>query len=130
MIIKVYKCQWNRKKNFIVINVIIPVFTNLIGFNILLQKNIMISPENLDLIKHWNLNVNYVHSRPLIRLHILTKHSGPERRKKEFKYYCEKCDFGTFTQILFTRHLEAKNIFQIIKMTSHKSEDLKISVVE
>jgi hypothetical protein len=41
-------------------------------------------------------------------VHILTKHSGPERRKKEFKYYCEKCDFGTFTQILFTRHLETK----------------------
>ena len=40
--------------------------------------------------------------------HILTKHSDPERRKKEFKYYCEKCDFGTFTQILFTRHQEAK----------------------
>lgn len=41
-------------------------------------------------------------------VHTLTKHSTPERRKKEFKFYCDKCDFGTFTQILFTRHLETK----------------------
>lgn len=41
-------------------------------------------------------------------VHILTKHSTSEQRKKGFKYYCEKCDFGTFTQILFTRHQEAK----------------------
>jgi ribosomal protein L35 len=41
-------------------------------------------------------------------VHILTKHSTPDKRKKEFKYYCEKCDFGTFTEILFTRHQEAK----------------------
>ena len=32
-------------------------------------------------------------------VHVLTKHSTPERRKKEFKFYCEKCDFGTFTQL-------------------------------
>ena len=41
-------------------------------------------------------------------VHILTKHSTPSQRKKGFKFYCDKCDFGTFTQILFTRHLETK----------------------
>jgi ribosomal protein L35 len=41
-------------------------------------------------------------------VHILTKHSDSDKRKKEFTYYCEKCDFGTFTQILFTRHFETK----------------------
>jgi hypothetical protein len=41
-------------------------------------------------------------------VHVLTKHSTPEQRKNDFKYYCEKCDFGTFTQILFTRHLETQ----------------------
>lgn len=40
--------------------------------------------------------------------HILTKHSVPEKRKEQFKYYCEKCDFGTFTEILFKRHNETK----------------------
>jgi hypothetical protein len=24
------------------------------------------------------------------------------------KFYCNKCDFGTFGEILFTRHLETK----------------------
>jgi ribosomal protein L35 len=43
-----------------------------------------------------------------MRVHILTKHSTPEIRKKEFKYYCEKCDAGTFTKILFQRHLETQ----------------------
>lgn len=40
--------------------------------------------------------------------HKLTKHSSKEERKIGFKFYCEKCDFGTFAQILFTRHLETK----------------------
>ena len=31
-----------------------------------------------------------------------------EDRKKEFKYYCDKCDFGTYAEILFTRHCETK----------------------
>jgi hypothetical protein len=39
-------------------------------------------------------------------VHVLTKHSDAQRRKNEFKYYCDKCDVGTFTKILFSRHLE------------------------
>ena len=38
----------------------------------------------------------------------LTKHANKEERNKEFKFYCAKCDFGTFAEILFTRHLETK----------------------
>ncbi len=30
------------------------------------------------------------------------------RKKKGFKYYCDKCDFGTYAEILFTRHCETK----------------------
>jgi len=37
-----------------------------------------------------------------------TKHATIEERSKEFKFYCDKCDFGTFAEILFTRHLETK----------------------
>ena len=40
--------------------------------------------------------------------HTLTKHSTPEERKKKFTYYCDKCDFGTYTEILFKRHTETK----------------------
>jgi len=43
-----------------------------------------------------------------MKVHCLTHHSTKEDRKKEFKYYCDKCDFGTYAEILFTRHCETK----------------------
>jgi hypothetical protein len=43
-----------------------------------------------------------------MKTHRLTKHSTTEERMKDFKFYCDKCDFGTFAEILFTRHLETK----------------------
>lgn len=41
-----------------------------------------------------------------MQVHILTKHSTPDDRKTNFKFYCEKCDFGTMGEILYKRHLE------------------------
>jgi len=42
---------------------------------------------------------------------IKNKHATKEERQKELKYYCNKCDFGSFNQILLVRHLEViKNI--------------------
>ena len=43
-----------------------------------------------------------------MKLHILTNHSTKEDRKKEMKYYCDKCDFGTNAEVLFNRHLETQ----------------------
>jgi ribosomal protein L35 len=43
-----------------------------------------------------------------MKLHYLNKHATKEERQKEMKFYCEKCDFGCFVQILFDRHLETK----------------------
>lgn len=43
-----------------------------------------------------------------MKAHKLTKHLSKEERKLGFKCYCDKCDFGTFGDILFTRHLETK----------------------
>lgn len=43
-----------------------------------------------------------------MKTHQLTKHATKEEKRKEFKFYCDKCDFGTFGEILFTRHLETK----------------------
>jgi hypothetical protein len=43
-----------------------------------------------------------------MKTHKLTKHSSKEEQKNGFKYYCDKCEFGTFGDILFTRHLETK----------------------
>jgi hypothetical protein len=47
-----------------------------------------------------------------MKVHCLTQHSTHEERKKEFKYYCDKCDFGTYAEILFTRHCETKKHIQ------------------
>jgi hypothetical protein len=43
-----------------------------------------------------------------MKVHCLTHHSTKEDRKKEFNYYCDMCDFGTYAEILFTRHCETK----------------------
>jgi len=43
-----------------------------------------------------------------MKVHNLTQHSSKEDRKINFKYYCDKCDFGTYADILFTRHNETK----------------------
>jgi hypothetical protein len=37
-------------------------------------------------------------------LHKLNNHSTKEERIKEFKHYCDKCDFGCFTINSFTKH--------------------------
>ena len=41
-----------------------------------------------------------------LKLHYLNKHATKEERVKGFKFYCDKCDFGCFVDILFKRHLE------------------------
>lgn len=42
------------------------------------------------------------------KLHYLNKHATKEERIKEFTFYCEKCDFGCFTEILYQRHIETQ----------------------
>ena len=44
--------------------------------------------------------------------HILNKHSSKEERKKQFKFYCETCDFGTFSKDTFAVH-ESSNKHKI-----------------
>ncbi len=41
-----------------------------------------------------------------MKLHILNNHSNKDERRENFKFYCDKCDFGCFVKILFDRHLE------------------------
>jgi hypothetical protein len=48
-----------------------------------------------------------------MKVHMLTKHGTPEERKEHFKYYCEHCDFGTFAEVLYTRHLETKKHLEV-----------------
>jgi len=44
-----------------------------------------------------------------MKLHYLNNHANKEDRKKEFKYYCEECDFGNFTKGLFNLHMQTKH---------------------
>ena len=46
--------------------------------------------------KHKNI-VNY-------KIHLLNYHSTKEERKKEYTYYCELCDFGSFCENQLNKH--------------------------
>ena len=43
-----------------------------------------------------------------MKLHYLNKHATKEERQNGFNFYCDKCDFGCFVNILFNRHLETQ----------------------
>jgi hypothetical protein len=43
-----------------------------------------------------------------MKLHILNNHSSIEEKKKGFKYYCEKCNYGINNELKFKEHLETK----------------------
>ena len=42
----------------------------------------------------------------MMNTHILNKHETLEKRQKEYKYYCNNCDFGTFFEIIIKKHNE------------------------
>ena len=42
------------------------------------------------------------------KTHYLNNHSTNEERKLQFTFYCEKCDFGCFTQSSYNIHIETK----------------------
>ncbi len=48
-----------------------------------------------------------------MKQHILNLHSEKEDRKKDFKYYCEKCDFGSFIKQTYNKHLESNKHIQL-----------------
>lgn len=51
-------------------------------------------------------------------LHKLNNHSTKEERKKEFKYYCELCDFGVFAETTFNIHTESKAHKKILEVSN------------
>lgn len=42
------------------------------------------------------------------KMHILNQHSNEEEKKKEFKYYCEVCNFGSFGKTYYDKHINTK----------------------
>ncbi len=50
-----------------------------------------------------------------MKQHNLCFHSTKEDRKKEFKFYCENCDFGSFAIKSYNKHLETKKHIQVME---------------
>lgn len=46
--------------------------------------------------------------RSILKKHVLDVHSTKEERKKEFKYYCDVCDIGCFTENIMKAHNRTK----------------------
>lgn len=44
----------------------------------------------------------------IMKQHILNKHSTKDQREKEFKYYCKYCDYGSFAEMLYKKHLNSE----------------------
>jgi hypothetical protein len=40
--------------------------------------------------------------------HKLIYHSTKEEKKEKFPYYCEKCNFGTYSELLYNKHNNSK----------------------
>lgn len=50
-----------------------------------------------------------------LKKHFLNEHANKEQRKKEFKFYCDICDFGAFYQDLYEIHINTEKHKKIIK---------------
>jgi hypothetical protein len=55
--------------------------------------------------------------------HILNNHSTKKQRKEGFKFYCEKCDIGTFAQQFYNMHLKSKH--HLRKVLDNDNNDKK-----
>jgi len=53
-------------------------------------------------------------NRTTLKVHNLNMHSDKETRQKEYTYYCDKCDFGTFSKDIYDTHITTKKHKRII----------------
>ena len=52
---------------------------------------------------------NYITTAKLnLKTHVLNNHSSKDEKKSGFKHYCDKCDFGVFTESSFKVHLDTQ----------------------
>ncbi len=58
------------------------------------------------------------HTKNVINMknHTLNEHSDKEKRKEEFKYYCDYCDIGTFSKDIYEKHNNSKKHMNIINI--------------
>ena len=43
-----------------------------------------------------------------MQTHILNNHSTASDRKEKYKYYCDVCDFGVFSEDVINKHIQTK----------------------
>ncbi len=43
-----------------------------------------------------------------MKMHFLNYHASIKEREEQFKYYCHSCNFGTFSQKIYSTHLKTK----------------------
>jgi len=54
-------------------------------------------------------------NKTTFKQHVLNEHADLKTRKKEFKYYCKHCDFGTFSIDIINNHNNSKKHKKYIK---------------
>lgn len=48
---------------------------------------------------------NYkIQNKVMMKQHYLNEHCGKKEREEGFKYYCNECDFGTFSEKTMLKH--------------------------
>lgn len=70
------------------------------------KRSDYLEPKKCDFCDYKSKNIT------ILNTHILNNHKTREERKKQFKYYCEICDFGTFTINSLNIHNETKKHIQ------------------
>ena len=50
-------------------------------------------------------------------IHTLNHHSTKEQRKEQYKFYCDTCDFGVFSQKLIDNHIKTKKHHNLVNNT-------------
>lgn len=53
----------------------------------------------------------------MFKQHKLSEHSTKEDRKNGRKYYCDSCDFGTFSKDIFDKHTNTNKHKKFVNKT-------------
>jgi len=56
----------------------------------------------------------------IFKQHKLNEHGTTEEKKEKFKYYCDNCDFGTFSKEAFSKHSNTTKHKNFILILSKK----------
>jgi hypothetical protein len=52
-----------------------------------------------------------------LQIHKLNNHSSQSERKEKYKYYCEICDFGVFSEASINNHIKTKKHLKNIELS-------------